>query len=80
MDGAGVPVRDGLVALRSGRPTLEFLCMMASRVPEKWRYTIINAPGLRDFIKNGITGVSHAYVALIMVPADGIFTTAIARG
>ena len=42
--------------------------------------TIIDAPGHRDFIKNMITGASQADVALIMVPADGNFTTAIARG
>merc|ERR1712199_23480 len=47
---------------------------------EKWHYTIIDAPGHRDFIKNMITGASQADVALIMVPADGNFTTAIARG
>merc|ERR1712187_466508 len=46
----------------------------------KWHYTIIDAPGHRDFIKNMITGASQADVALIMVPADGNFTTAIARG
>merc|ERR1711869_50973 len=43
-------------------------------------YTIIDAPGHRDFIKNMITGASQADVAMIMVPADGNFTTAIARG
>ena len=36
--------------------------------------------GHRDFIKNMITGASQADVALIMVPADGNFTTAIAKG
>jgi len=47
---------------------------------EKWHYTIIDAPGHRDFIKNMITGASQADVAMIMVPADGNFTTAIQRG
>jgi elongation factor 1-alpha len=45
-----------------------------------YHYTIIDAPGHRDFIKNMITGASQADVALVMVPADGNFTTAIARG
>merc|ERR1712070_1303482 len=47
---------------------------------EKWHYTIIDAPGHRDFIKNMITRASQADCALIMVPADGNFTTAIAKG
>jgi len=47
---------------------------------ETKHYTVIDAPGHRSFIKNMITGASQADVALIMVPADGNFTTAIAKG
>lgn len=46
----------------------------------KWHYTLIDAPGHRDFIKNIIFGASQADVALLMVPADGNFTTAIQKG
>jgi len=45
-----------------------------------YHYTIVDAPGHRDFIKNMISGASQADCCLLMVPADGNFTTAIARG
>ena len=40
-----------------------------------WHYAIIDSPGQRDSIKNMIPGASQADVALIMVPAEGNFTT-----
>jgi elongation factor 1-alpha len=46
----------------------------------KWHYTIIDAPGHRDFIKNMISGAAQADVCLLMVTADGNFTTAIQKG
>ena len=46
---------------------------------DKRHYTIIVAPGHRDSIKNVTTDALQMGTALIMVPADGSFATAIAK-
>jgi elongation factor 1-alpha len=55
-------------------------CTTKEFYTEKYHYTIIDAPGHRDFIKNMISGASQADVALVMVPSDGNFVTSIQKG
>ena len=54
-------------------------CKRREFFTETWRYTLIDTPGHRDFIKNALVGASQADAAILVVPADGSFSATLAR-
>lgn len=61
------------------RRGITIVCTVKQFYTDTKHYTIIDAPGHKDFIKNMISGASQSDVALLLVPVDGNFETSISK-
>jgi len=56
-------------------------CTTKEFFTDKYHYSLVDAPGHRDYVKNMIAGSSTADVAILMIPAElGGFEAAVAGG